>query len=241
MTPTTTLWDWNVFFQTLVSPSVFDALGATVVAAVLAQLLGAVLGLVVGLGRMNGVRPVRWLSTGYVELFRGTPLLIQILLFYVLSGTLHLGLPVLAVGVIAIATNEAAYMAEIVRTGFLAVDRQQQDAARVLGLGRWMIFRHVSLPQALPVILPPFGTSFNSTIKATSMLSFISFPELLRFTTLTIDTTYRPFEAFAVAAIYYLAITTVWSGVQALLERRFGVKSSRRPRIPVLGRVGELG
>jgi polar amino acid transport system permease protein len=232
-------WEWKVFFADLVSPAVIAALGATVLAAVLSQALGTLIGLGIGAARVSRIRTVRWAASTYVELFRGTPLLIQILLFYVLAGVLELHLPVLVVGVIAIATNEAAYAAEIVRSGLLAVDESQRDAAKVLGMSRGQVFRLIVLPQALPIMLPPFGSSFNSTIKATSMLSFISYQELLRITTLTIDTTYRPFEIFAVAALYYLALTTVWSAIQSLLERRFA--PTKVGRIPALNRVGELG
>lgn len=231
-----TLWDWNVFFEQLVSPRMLGAVWATIVAAVLSQLLGTILGLIVGAATMGGNRVVRAVAAVYIELFRGTPLLIQLLLLYALSGTLGLNLPVLVVGVVAIATNEAAYSAEFIRSGLMSVERGQQDAAKTLGLGRWQSFRHVVLPQAAPVILPPLGTSFNSTIKVTSLLSFISYEEVVRVTTLVVDATYRPFEVFAVAATYYLALTTAWSIVQALLERRF---SPTRSSVPAFARVSE--
>lgn len=228
------LWDWNVFFEQLVSPRMLQAVWATIVAAVLSQLLGTVLGLVVGAATMTRNAVVRAVAAIYIELFRGTPLVIQLLLLYALSGTLGLNLPVLAVGVIAIATNEAAYSAEFIRSGLMSVERGQQDAGRTLGLNGWQLFRHVVLPQAAPVILPPLGTSFNSTIKVTSLLSFISYEEIVRVTALVVDTTYRPFEVFAVAAAYYLALTTVWSIIQAMLERRF---SPTRSSVPAFARV----
>jgi polar amino acid transport system permease protein len=232
------LWSWDVFFQELFAPDVLAAVWATVIAAVLSQIVGTILGLIVGAGTMSRSAPVRWISVAYVEVFRGTPLLIQLLAFYVLSGLSGLNLPVLAVGVIAIGTNEAAYLAESVRSGLMSVEAGQQDAARTLGMGRWSIFRRIVLPQAAPVIIPPLGTSFNSTIKVTSLLSFISYQELVRVTTLTIDTSYRPFEIFAVAAIYYLALTTVWSLIQAGLERRFSLTKSSTP---AFARVSEQG
>lgn len=223
------LWDWGIFFELLVSSRVLEAVWATIVAAVLSQILGTILGLLVGAGTMSRVPVARWICVVYIEILRGTPLVIQLLAFFVLSGVTGLGLPVLVVGVIAIGTNEAAYMAEFVRSGLMSVEAGQQDAARTLGLNRWQVFRHIVLPQAAPVILPPFGTSFNSTIKVTSLLSFISYQELVRVTTLTIDTSYRPFEIFAVAALYYLAMTTLWSIAQAALERRFSPTKSSTP------------
>src|SRR6185312_3607598 len=114
-----------------------------------------------------------------------------------------------------------AYMSEIVRAAILSIDGGQIDAARTLGFSRFEILRTVIAPQAIRVALPPFGNEFAGMMRTTSLLSVISFEELLRVTTLTINEVYKPLELYSVAATYYLAMNTAWMLIQARLERRY--------------------
>jgi polar amino acid transport system permease protein len=119
-------------------------------------------------------------------------------------------------------------MAEIVRAGILSVDRGQLEAARSLGLSSAQAMRLVILPQAARVIVPPLGNEFNSMLRTTSLLSVISFEELLRRTTVAIADTFRPVELYTVAALYYLTMTSAWTIVQAAIERRLSAGTAGR-------------
>ncbi|MBM3613837.1 MAG: amino acid ABC transporter permease, partial [Alphaproteobacteria bacterium] len=121
---------------------------------------------------------------------------------------------------ICLSMYSAAYMAEIVRAALGAIDRGQVEAARSLGMSRAETMRSILLPQAVRLILPPFGNEFASMMRTTSLLSVISFEELLRATNMIINQTFRPLELYAVAALWYLAMATAWMAIQAVLERR---------------------
>ena len=123
---------------------------------------------------------------------------------------------------VGLALNEAAYLAEIIRSGLAAVPEGQLAAGRALGLREWHIMRLIVMPQALRVILPPLGNSVNGLLKTTSIASVISMEELLRRSQELVQERFEVLEIFAVASLYYLALTTAWSLVQARIERRFG-------------------
>ena len=125
----------------------------------------------------------------------------------------------LEAGVIGLSLYASAYMAEIFRAAFRTIDPGQREAAWSLGYSRFETMRSILLPQALRIILPPFGNEFTSMMRTTSLLSVISFEELLRVTTLAINETFRPFELYSVAALYYLAMTTGWMIIQHFIER----------------------
>jgi polar amino acid transport system permease protein len=123
--------------------------------------------------------------------------------------------------IVALVLNEAAYMAEIIRGGFLAVPPGQRDAAKALGLTRWLVLTKVLLPQATRIILPALGNSVNGLLKATSIASVISMEELMRRSEMIMQIKFDVLEVFAAAAVLYLVMTTLWDQVQRWLERRF--------------------
>jgi polar amino acid transport system permease protein len=241
-------WDWEVFWHYLFDPRMASAALVTIAVATLAQTLATVMGFLVALGLRARSRPLNALAGGYIWLFRGTPPLIQLLLFYFGLPQLGLRLSVFEAGVAALSLYAGAYMAEIVRAGLESIDKGQAEAARSLGFSRALTMRSVLLPQALRVILPPFGNEFTSMMRTTSLLSVISFEELLRVTTLAINEIFRPLELYSVAAIYYLLMTTSWMYVQKLLEQRLTPDQSRSgnvrngsdasPRLQELGQFG---
>lgn len=172
-------FDWALFWKylwpvtALQNPLVRNGLIATISVSIIAQVMGVVLGLFAALGKMSKVAPLRWLADTYIWFFRGTPLLVQMmLLFYGLGVThiydfpnVHIG-PVMIVGalqagILALGINEGAYMAEIVRAGIEAVDAGQMEAAKSLGMTFGLAMRRIVLPQAAKVIVPPSET--NST------------------------------------------------------------------------------
>jgi polar amino acid transport system permease protein len=182
---------------------------------------GLVLGLVVALLRTSSNRGCIAAARFYIWLFRGTPLLIQLVVIY--SGLPQVGLKfgVVASALIALVLNEAAYLSEIIRGGFLSIPTGQRDAAAALGLSRWQALWKVLLPQALRIILPPLGNSVNGLLKATSITSVISMEELMRRSEMLMQVKFDVLEVFAAAALYYLVLTTLWDLVQRWLEARF--------------------
>jgi polar amino acid transport system permease protein len=223
------MWSWAIFAKQLVHPDVLEAAGATLTAALAAQVIGVSLSLILGSASTSRRPWLRRTVNGYVRLFRGTPLVLQILAFYIAPAEFGIQVPVLTAGVLALAMNEAAYLSEVVRSGLMSVDRGQREASQVLGMSWLQSMRLVVLPQAARVMIPPMGNAFNAMIKTTALLGFISYHELLRQANLVMDTIYRPFEIFAVITIYYLVMTTGWSVIQTALERRFAPAAAAPP------------
>src|SRR4051812_19812815 len=184
--------------------------------------------------RMSKLWPLRALSNLYTLIFRGTPVIVQIFFVYygvnllfgltVIPNELNLGFvrmqgQVLA-GILALGINEGAYMREIVRAGIDAVDRGQMEAAKSLGMTYGLGMRRIILPQAARVIIPPLGNEFNNMLKTTSLLAFIGVTELFQDAEIHYSTTFKPVEYFAAVAFWYLVLTTLWSFIQAAIERK---------------------
>lgn len=214
------IWDWSFFFAYLGDPRIVAAAGTTLAVAAVAQVIATVIGVAAALALRSPFVALRGLVNGYVWLFRGTPPLVQLLLFYFGLAQLGLRLSVLQASLACLGLYGGAYMTIFVRTALDSIDKGQVEAARSLGLSRLDTLRDVLMPQALRVLLPPFGNEFASMMRTTSLLSVISFEELLRVTNQAINQTFRPLELYAVAALYYLAMTTLWMLVQHRLERR---------------------
>jgi polar amino acid transport system permease protein len=170
----------------------------------------------------RGGRLLAWPARFYVWLFRGTPLLVQLIIIYTGLPQVGLKFSVVQSALLGLALNEGAYLSEIVRAGIESVPPGQTDAARALGLRGLQTMRLVVLPQALRVIIPPLGNSVNGLLKTTSITSVISMEELLRRTQELIQQRFLVLELFSVAAIYYLLMTSAWDLVQLRLERHFG-------------------
>ena len=206
-----------------------------------------ILGVLGALGRLSRIRPVRWVANVYVWIFRGTPLLVQIMIiYYGLLNTnifrwddLNIGGFVVEgawmAGIFALGVNEGAYMSEIVRAGIISIDPGQLEAARSLGMTFGKAMRRIVLPQAARVIVPPLGNEFNNMLKTTSLLVIISVPELfVIFSILNGNgpTSFHPFELFLACACWFLLLTTIWSFIQAWIERRL---AKGTPGAPVGG------
>jgi len=231
--------DWHVVWGRLFHPDhVFlRALWTTVYIAVSAQFIGVVLGLVAALMRMSRFPPLRWLSGVYVLVFRGTPLLVQIFFIYfganllfgftLIPTTLNLGLftmdGAIVAGILALGLNEGAYMREITRAGIDSIDKGQMEAARSLGMTHGLAMRRIVLPQAARVIVPPLGNEFNAMLKNTSLVFTIGVYEMFSDAEIHYSTTFQPVEFFGAVAIWYLLLTTVWTMIQAVIERKLAV------------------
>jgi polar amino acid transport system permease protein len=228
--------DWHVVWVRIAHPDhvFFLALTRTVYISVIAQVMGVVLGLFAALMRMSRLWPLRMLSGIYVWIFRGTPLLVQIFFVYyganqllgftLIPNTLHAGLfsldGAVVGGILALGINEGAYMREIVRAGIDSIDKGQMEAAKSLGMRYGLAMRRIVLPQAARVIIPPLGNEFNNMIKNTSLLFTIGVYEIFADAEIGYSNSFQPVEYFLGVAFWYLVLTTVWTFVQAAIERK---------------------
>jgi polar amino acid transport system permease protein len=228
--------DWHVVWVRIAHPNhiFFTALTRTVYVAVIAQAIGVLLGLVAALMRMSRLAPMRWLSGIYVWLFRGTPLLVQIFFIYyganellgftLIPNTLNLGVfsldGAVVAGILALGINEGAYMREIIRAGIDSIDAGQMEAAKSLGMRYALAMRRIILPQAARVIVPPLGNEFNNMLKTTSLVFTIGVYELFADAEIGYSRSFQPAEYFLAVAFWYLVLTTVWTFIQAAIERR---------------------
>jgi len=170
-------------------------------------LLGLLLGLLVGLGRLSHSKLLNLPLIAYIEAFRCTPLLVQLVWFYyALPVLLGIQIPAVVAAVMTLSLYTGAFYAEIFRGGIVSIEQGQWDAARALGLGRWHTMRLVILPQAIRRMVPPFVNQSITQLKNTSLVSTIAVPDLLYNGTLITGDTYRPLEVYTVVALIYFAL-----------------------------------
>ena len=205
-------------------PLLLIGAGVTIQITVLSTAIGFVIGLIVGVARISNLRVLRMLAEVYVEFFRGTPLLVQIFLFY-------FALPVITgqridpfiAAISACGINSGAYVAEIFRAGIQSVDDGQMEAGRSLGMTWLQTMRYIIVPQAFKRVIPPLGNEFIAMLKDSSLVSVIGFEELTRRGQLIIAKTYGSFEIWMSVAGIYLVMTLTISRFVAYLERRYRV------------------
>jgi polar amino acid transport system permease protein len=211
-------WNWQVTWE--YRKLYVDGLYYTLAISAGAICLGYPLGLAGGIARISGNAFAREAARLYVVFFRGTPLLIQIYIFYFcLAAAIGYDNPVV-VGIFTLAAFSGAYITEIVRAGIESVDRGQAEAALSTGLTRWQTLRYVIFPQALRRIIPPVTGQFVSLIKDSSLLSVISVRELTKASEVVNATTYKTFEAYLPLAFMYLLLTYPLSHLTQRLERK---------------------
>jgi polar amino acid transport system permease protein len=189
---------------------------------------GLVLGMGIALMRMSKNPVLNGFARGYIWFFRGTPLLIQLVVIYTGLPQMGIKFDVITCALVGLILNEAAYLAEIVRGGFMAVSPGQGEAAWALGLPKWVTFRRVTLPQAFRLMIPPLGNSVNSLLKATSLASVISVEEIMRRSDMLMQEHFQILEVYAAATVYYLLLTSVWDIAQRRLEKHFGRSTAAR-------------
>ncbi|UCF32164.1 MAG: amino acid ABC transporter permease [bacterium] len=190
--------------------------------SVLAIILGIIIGLFTGLARLSGSPAPKWLAIGYIELIRGTPLLVQIYIFYFFVGQVF-KLSNFMAGVLALSVFAGAYVAEIIRAGIQSIHRGQSEAARSLGMNYYLSMRYIILPQAFKRILPPLAGQFISLIKDSSLVGVIALVELTRAGREIGTSTFNYFEVFFTVAALYLILTFSLSMIVQFMERRFAV------------------
>jgi polar amino acid transport system permease protein len=228
-------FDTNAFLTDLnpTSQGVLGALYVTIVISVVAQMIGVLLGVLAALGKMARFAPFRIIANFYIWIFRGTPLLVQLAFLFYGVGAAHLwGWDTLTINgfvipgaiqaaMVILGVNEGAYMAEIIRAGIMAVDPGQTEAAKSLGMTYRLTMTRIVLPQAARVIIPPLGNEFNNMLKTTSLIFVLGVVETYNHYVIVQVNDYRPFEAYAACALWFLLLTTIWGFVQSRIETRF--------------------
>lgn len=182
--------------------------------------LGCALGLLIALARISPFKPLRWLAFSYVSVFRGTPLLIQILLIYFGLPSYGIVIGPIPAALLALTLFAAAYLSENFRSGILAVDKGQWEAAWAMGMGYWKTLFRVVLPQAFRIALPPMGSRLIGLMKDTSLASTVTVVELTRVAEQIGATTFRYMEMFLIVGAVYWLINQVLTILQTWLESR---------------------
>ncbi len=226
--------EWSYVGRFLTVPVIVRGIGNTMVMAVLAMALGIALGVVVAIMRLSPNPVLKSIAAGYAWLFRGTPLILHLLLCVNLALVFPtIGIPGVwsarAVDVmtpflaalLGLGINQGAYTSEVMRAGLLSVDAGQYEAAQAIGMGRLQTLRRIILPQAMRVVIPPLGNEFIGLVKATSLASVIQYPEVLHNAENIYYANSRVIELLIVAGLWYLLVVSVLTPLQILLERRF--------------------
>lgn len=248
---------WPIVGEYFTSPRVLDGLVNTLQLTFIAMLLGVVLGVILAVMRLS-TNPALYGAAGlYIWFFRGTPVFVQLLFWGFISAlypTFTLGIPgaepffstdtnslitPVVAAILGLALNEAAYMAEIVRAGIVSVGKGQTEAAHALGMSNMRTLRRVILPQAMSVIVPPTANNVISMLKTTSLVSVLSFPELLYATQLIYAENFQTIPLLITASIWYLIVTTLMTIGQYYTERHYN-KSTRAQGLSVMRRAIEL-
>ena len=201
----------------------------TLILSFFSVLFGTILGTLMAMARMSKFVPLKWLATAYIEFFRGTPLMVQLMFIFYGLPMIGVTFPTVsfipdfdrfAAGVVAMSLNSCAYVAEVIRSGIQAVDKGQMEAARSLGFHHKQAMMLVILPQAVRNILPALGNEFVTIIKESSIVSVIGIADLMYRTKGVIAKTYNSLECLAIAALIYFVLTFVGGRLIALMERK---------------------
>ncbi|MGW9550551.1 amino acid ABC transporter permease [Citricoccus zhacaiensis] len=225
----------------LLHPTTLSGVGVTIFLTVASMIVGTVLAVVVAVMRLSPNPVLRYIASFYVWIFRGTPLLIQLIFWAYLGAlydTLSLGIPFTSItfwqaetsslitpmiaALLALTINHGAYGAEIVRAGIIGVDRGQVEAAQALGMGSGRVLRRIVLPQAMRTIIPPMGNETLSMLKATSLVSVIGGLDLMTNLQHAYAQNFQVIPLLIVGALWYLFLTTMISIPQGWLEKRYG-------------------
>lgn len=239
------MWHWPAFLDSLFNAYLLGGAWTTLWLSAASMAIGLCCGLVAAMMRLSGKRALVLPAHFYIWLMRGTPVLVQLIIIYTALPQIGIRLSVIQSALAGLGLNEGAYLAEIMRSGILSVPRGQVDAARALGMSPTMTMRIVVLPQALRVIIPPLGNTFNGLLKTSSLASVISMDELLRRSEVLIQAQFQVLEILVAASIYYLAFTTIWGLIQARVEAYFSrstspLRAKKRAMPPPAGPAEEI-
>jgi His/Glu/Gln/Arg/opine family amino acid ABC transporter permease subunit len=210
----------NFEFVVDILPRLIGAASVTVRLTFLAMLFGVLIGAIVALLRVRKRGLLSALAGAYVVIFRGTPLVVQMLIVYFALPQVGLRYDKFTSAVIALGVNAGAYIAEIIRSAIESIDRGQMEAARSLGMSQWTAMRRIIIPQTYRRLLPPLGNEFIAMLKDTSLIALIGGEELTRAGQHIISATFRPWPVYLSVAAIYLAMTAAFTVVIRYWERR---------------------
>lgn len=212
-------FEWSAMTDAL--PTLMQGVKFTLLISLLGILLGFLVGIVVGLARVSTNKLIYSIATIYVEVIRGTPLMVQALwIYFALPLIFGIRIDPLVAGVATIAINAGAYISEIIRGAIQGVDKGQTEAGRSLGLSKFRTFLHIVWPQALKSALPSLGNQFIISLKDTSLLTVIGVGELTRQGTIVVSTNFRAVEVYTMVALLYLVMTLSISLLLRFMERK---------------------
>lgn len=219
-------FQWGVVLETF--PLLFSGAKLTIIITIGGLLFGFVLGVATGLMKLSRSLPVRSLAGAYVEAIRGTPLIVQVMFLY-FGVPMAVGLRIrpMTAGIIAIAVNSGAYIAEIVRGAVQSIDPGQIEAGRSIGLTRAQTMRYIIWPQAFRRMIPPLGNQFIISLKDTSLLVVIGVAELTRVGQEIIAVNFRAFEVWLTVGIVYLMMTLTIARFLRMAEDRLAQRGKR--------------
>lgn len=233
--------EWQYFWQFMTVPTILAGVANTVLLAVLAMIIGVVLGTIFAIMRGSDNPIMRSVAFGYIWLFRGTPVLLQLMLWYNLALVFPtVGIPGVWsmrmidlmspfwAALLGLGLNQGAYTAEVIRAGLLSVDTGQYEAAKTIGMTRLRALRRIVLPQAMRVVIPPLGNEFILLIKTTSLASVIQFSEVMYNAGTIYYSNARVVELLFVAGAWYLILVSILTLFQIPLERHFAKGSLSR-------------
>ena len=213
-------FDFSLIWNSL--PLLLAGAGVTIEITAIAVGLGFIFGLITSVCRLSGVKVLQVIAVCYVNIIRGTPMLVQIfLIYFALPMVIGERINPFVAAFAACSINSGAYVSEIFRAGIQSVGKGQMEAGRSLGLSWMQTMRYVILPQAFKHVIPPLGNEFISMTKETSLVSVIGFEELTRRGQLIIAKTYGSFEIWLTVAAIYLVMTLTIARLVSYLERRF--------------------
>lgn len=232
-------FQWDVVGKYLFHPSVLKGLWTTISLTIITMVLGVLIGILFAMLMLSQDRFLKSFAAAYIWLFRGTPLLVQLIFWFNISALypqINIGIPggpylfsfsgnsitPFMAAVLGLALHEGAYMAEIVRGGVQAVGRGQSQAAVALGMTRLQAFGRITLPQALRIIIPATGNQVILMLKTTSLVSVIALPELLYSVQNIYARTFEVVPLLIVASVWYLFMCSILSLVQYFLEKNLG-------------------
>ena len=209
----------------------------TIVISILSCIFGLLLGIVLAFMKISGIKILQAIATVYVEVIRGTPILVQISLVFFGLPFLGIHFPSfqfmgldferLSAGILALIINSGAYECEIVRSGIQSIGKGQLEGAMSLGFSKWESMVRIIIPQAIKNILPVIGNEFVTLIKESSQVSVIGMADLMYTATTIQGISFQPFPPLVIVAVYYFVLTFVVSNVLRVLEWKFKIKSVR--------------
>ncbi|MGW0712285.1 amino acid ABC transporter permease [Streptomyces sp. NPDC002643] len=244
---TNPVWEWNVFFDYVFSETIVEAIGVTLQLTAYATVLGFLLGTVLAFMRLSRSPVLRTVAWSYIWIFRSIPMIVQLVFWFNLSAlydSLGVGIPfgpvfwsvdsnsligTMGAAIIGLSLHQAAYAAEIVRGGVIAVDHGQLEAAAALGIPRLRQIRRIVLPQAMRAILPTAGNEIIGLLKGTSVVYVMAIGELFYQVQVIYNRTGRVIPMLMVATAWYVVLTSLLSIAQYYVERRYARGADRTP------------